>query len=204
PLRFQGQYFDTETGLHYNRYRYYDPQVGRFISKDPIGFAGGLNVYAYAPNPVGWVDPFGLSSCPCERDCEKILADAGLDVDTHSNLTKRNKGTQYDSHHIYQDNTVASVPGYNRNSAIAITLQGRNADRTTRGSQHYNASQAQNNSSSGGLVGSETVVAFKALRSAGIGSHESKCAVLKARGYLGGLGASAGTTTNLPQNRRGR
>ncbi|MQT49932.1 Rhs family protein [Pseudomonas helleri] len=61
PLRFQGQYFDTETGLHYNRYRYYDPQVGRFISKDPIGFAGGLNVYAYAPNPVGWVDPFGLN-----------------------------------------------------------------------------------------------------------------------------------------------
>ncbi|MQT29625.1 RHS repeat domain-containing protein [Pseudomonas helleri] len=61
PLRFQGQYFDTETGLHYNRYRYYDPQVGRFISKDPIGFVGGLNVYAYAPNPVGWVDPFGLA-----------------------------------------------------------------------------------------------------------------------------------------------
>ncbi|WP_314915203.1 RHS repeat-associated core domain-containing protein [Pseudomonas helleri] len=61
PLRFQGQYFDTETGLHYNRYRYYDPQVGRFISKDPIGFAGGLNVYAYAPNSVGWVDPFGLN-----------------------------------------------------------------------------------------------------------------------------------------------
>ena len=61
PLRFQGQYFDTETGLHYNRYRYYDPQVGRFISKDPIGFAGGLNFYAYAPNPVGWVDPFGLN-----------------------------------------------------------------------------------------------------------------------------------------------
>ncbi|MCU1755884.1 RHS repeat domain-containing protein, partial [Pseudomonas helleri] len=64
PLRFQGQYFDTETGLHYNRYRYYDPQVGRFISKDPIGFAGGLNVYAYAPNPVGWVDPFGLAKRP--------------------------------------------------------------------------------------------------------------------------------------------
>ncbi|MQT49930.1 hypothetical protein GHO40_24895 [Pseudomonas helleri] len=67
PLRFQGQYFDTETGLHYNRYRYYDPQVGRFISKDPIGFAGGLNVYAYAPNPGGWVDPLGLMAkitCP--------------------------------------------------------------------------------------------------------------------------------------------
>ncbi|SDQ63374.1 RHS repeat-associated core domain-containing protein [Pseudomonas sp. UC 17F4] len=61
PLRFQGQYFDVETGLHYNRYRYYDPGVGRFVGKDPIGFAGGLNVYAYAPNPVEWVDPLGLA-----------------------------------------------------------------------------------------------------------------------------------------------
>ncbi|NES11940.1 RHS repeat-associated core domain-containing protein, partial [Pseudomonas laurentiana] len=42
PLRFQGQYYDHETGLHYNRYRYYDPLTGRFISKDPIGYAGGL------------------------------------------------------------------------------------------------------------------------------------------------------------------
>ncbi|KMN13393.1 RHS repeat-associated core domain-containing protein, partial [Pseudomonas weihenstephanensis] len=49
PIRFQGQYHDHETGLHYNRYRYYDPRVGRFISKDPISYAGGLNLYAYAP-----------------------------------------------------------------------------------------------------------------------------------------------------------
>ncbi|KMN16875.1 RHS repeat-associated core domain-containing protein, partial [Pseudomonas weihenstephanensis] len=62
PIRFQGQYHDHETGLHYNRYRYYDPRVGRFISKDPISYAGGLNLYAYAPNPTGWVDPLGLSS----------------------------------------------------------------------------------------------------------------------------------------------
>ncbi|WP_339533391.1 RHS repeat-associated core domain-containing protein, partial [Pseudomonas mucidolens] len=68
PLRFQGQYFDIETGLHYNRYRYYDPQVGRFIGKDPIGFAGGLNVYAYAPNPVDWVDPLGLTRCSGDSD----------------------------------------------------------------------------------------------------------------------------------------
>nr|WP_319527521.1 RHS repeat-associated core domain-containing protein [Pseudomonas laurentiana] len=61
PLRFQGQYYDHETGLHYNRYRYYDPLVGRFISKDPIGYAGGLNLYVYAPNPVFWIDPFGLA-----------------------------------------------------------------------------------------------------------------------------------------------
>ena len=77
PLRFQGQYFDTETGLHYNRYRYYDPQVGRFISKDPIGFAGGLNVYAYAPNPVGWVDPFGLARIP--KSVKQKISDENRD-----------------------------------------------------------------------------------------------------------------------------
>ncbi|NHC05065.1 RHS repeat protein [Acinetobacter sp. 187] len=60
-IRFQGQYFDKETDLHYNRHRYYAPNVGRFISKDPIGLLGGHNVYAYAPNPVEWVDPRGLS-----------------------------------------------------------------------------------------------------------------------------------------------
>ncbi|SBT16040.1 Putative deoxyribonuclease RhsC [Marinomonas gallaica] len=60
-LRFQGQYFDEETGLHYNRFRYYDPNCGRFINQDPIGLLGGLNCYQYVPNPVQWVDPLGLS-----------------------------------------------------------------------------------------------------------------------------------------------
>lgn len=62
PIRFQGQYWDEETGLHYNRYRYYDPQTGRFASKDPIGLAGGFNVFEYASNAIEWVDPLGLSA----------------------------------------------------------------------------------------------------------------------------------------------
>lgn len=61
-LRFQGQYFDCETGLHYNRFRYYDPDIGRFISEDPIGLKGGTNTFVYAANPTGWVDPLGLTS----------------------------------------------------------------------------------------------------------------------------------------------
>ncbi|ECG1483879.1 type IV secretion protein Rhs, partial [Salmonella enterica subsp. enterica] len=61
PLRFQGQYFDEESGLHYNRYRYYEPESGRYISADPIGLAGGINLYAYAPNPLSWIDPSGLT-----------------------------------------------------------------------------------------------------------------------------------------------
>ena len=60
-LRFQGQYADAESGLHYNRFRYYDPDVGRFVSQDPIGLAGGINTYQYAPNPLEWIDPLGLT-----------------------------------------------------------------------------------------------------------------------------------------------
>ncbi|EPG2138185.1 RHS repeat-associated core domain-containing protein [Providencia stuartii] len=59
-LRFQGQYFDKETGLLYNTFRYYAPDLGRFTQQDPIGLAGGLNLYQYAPNPLTWVDPRGL------------------------------------------------------------------------------------------------------------------------------------------------
>ncbi|HCD7553912.1 TPA: PAAR domain-containing protein [Citrobacter farmeri] len=61
PLRMPGQYFDDETGLHYNLFRYYAPECGRFISQDPVGLAGGLNLYQYAPNPLRWIDPLGLA-----------------------------------------------------------------------------------------------------------------------------------------------
>jgi RHS repeat-associated protein len=62
-LQFAGREFD-ETGLYYNRARYYDPLLGRFISEDPIGLEGGINLYAYASNdPVQFRDPLGLSSC---------------------------------------------------------------------------------------------------------------------------------------------
>jgi len=64
PLRYAGQYADSETGLHYNLFRYYDPQVGRFIVQDPIGLNGGWNLYQYAPNPLVWIDPTGLSRYP--------------------------------------------------------------------------------------------------------------------------------------------
>ncbi len=62
-LRYQGQYLDRETGLHYNLHRYFAPECGRFIQPDPIGLLGGINLYQYAPNPLGWIDPLGLKSC---------------------------------------------------------------------------------------------------------------------------------------------
>ena len=71
PLRYAGQYADGETGLHYNLFRYYDPQVGRFIVQDPIGLNGGWNLYQYAPNPSGWIDPPGLSTCSSKDSYEQ-------------------------------------------------------------------------------------------------------------------------------------
>lgn len=60
-VRHLGQVADVETGLVYNRFRYYDPEIGRYISPDPIGLLGGFNEYAYVPNPIEWNDPLGLS-----------------------------------------------------------------------------------------------------------------------------------------------
>jgi RHS repeat-associated protein len=62
-LRYPGQYYDAETGLHYNWHRYYDPRIGRYITSDPIGLRGGLNTYAYTNNnPLRYIDIFG--TCP--------------------------------------------------------------------------------------------------------------------------------------------
>ena len=78
-IRFQGQYFDNETGLHYNRFRYYHPATGRFINQDPVGLVGGVNLYQYAPNPTGWTDPLGLTPEPddCPKSIGQRLRDAG-------------------------------------------------------------------------------------------------------------------------------
>src|SRR5207253_8617739 len=67
------QYFDAESGLHYNRHRYYTPDNGRYLTPDPSKLAGGLNAYQYTPNPTGWVDPLGLNTCPGAEGCQPSM-----------------------------------------------------------------------------------------------------------------------------------
>ncbi|MEV0639675.1 RHS repeat-associated core domain-containing protein [Streptomyces sp. NPDC050619] len=78
PLRFPGQYFDDETGLHYNVHRYYEPGTARYLSPDPLGRTPGPNHYAYVKNPLQWKDPLGLKA-PCMVDLFHGTTGAGAD-----------------------------------------------------------------------------------------------------------------------------
>ncbi|WP_229015788.1 RHS repeat domain-containing protein [Photorhabdus bodei] len=94
-LRFCGQYADPESGLCYNRFRYYDNETGQYLSTDPLGLAGGVNPYSYVHNPTGWIDPLGLTGC---SDPKK------WDIDSYGNLRDSVKGKNLalDSHHVGQ------------------------------------------------------------------------------------------------------
>ena len=77
PLRLQGQYHDAETLFYYNRYRYFDPEIGQFINQDPIGLSGGIHPYKFAANTISWIDPLGLSAW---NDFQRALSRVGISV----------------------------------------------------------------------------------------------------------------------------
>jgi RHS repeat-associated protein len=74
PWRWPGQYEDHEADSHYNRFRWYDSDVGRYISQDPIGLDGDLAQYSYTHDPIEWIDPYGLTFT-CNRGSRKFSLD---------------------------------------------------------------------------------------------------------------------------------
>ncbi|QEY26160.1 DUF6531 domain-containing protein [Neisseria zalophi] len=89
PFRLQNQYCDTETGLHYNFFRYYEPDCGRFVNQDPIGLLGGNNLYQFAFNTQNWLDTLGLSAVWMT----KLMR----------NMLKSKKPVTYQGRTVYQD-----------------------------------------------------------------------------------------------------
>ncbi|WP_147105077.1 RHS repeat-associated core domain-containing protein [Tateyamaria sp. syn59] len=115
PIRFPGQWHDAESGLHYNRFRYYDPNVGQYLSIDPLGASAGTRAHGYVSNPLHWIDPLGLqrnfpASMPPRAGFERhhiipfhlrtrpLLRSVGFDIDSQLNL-------------MYLPRTCASVSG---------------------------------------------------------------------------------------------
>jgi RHS repeat-associated protein len=99
PFRLTGQYADPETGLHYNRHRYYHPLAGRFLTMDPIGFAGQWNLYQFAPNAIGFNDPFGLmcGNVGCPDHVVYALVNAAGRVD-YVGITMQSPQTRCNQH----------------------------------------------------------------------------------------------------------
>lgn len=121
PFRYQGQYEDTETGLYYNRFRYYDPETGSYISQDPIGLEGGSRLYSYVQDPTLWTDPFGLN---------QIFANQG-DIGEYGKLRQILGGGQ--AHHLNQDAAFREVIP----SAKGIAVKLRGNAFTQKRSNHY-------------------------------------------------------------------
>jgi RHS repeat-associated protein len=115
PIRLQGQYADAETGLSYNRHRYFCPHAGQFVSKDPIAIDGGLNIYSNGSNSLSWIDPTGLTS-----------------VQPYDIVTYGTKQSGLEMHHGILDVWAShNVPGYvsraSHNPAIALSADEHSA-----------------------------------------------------------------------------
>ncbi|WP_232486903.1 RHS repeat-associated core domain-containing protein, partial [Pectobacterium parmentieri] len=101
-------------GLHYNLFRYYDPTVGRFTTQDPIGLAGGINLYQYAPNPLSWIDPLGLTCKSTKRknsSGDEVTRRYVKDQDGLLNEAEKAAGGNLDAFNNYKPDWYKSSDG---------------------------------------------------------------------------------------------
>jgi len=197
PVRLQGQYCDVESGLHYNRYRYFDPDTGSFISQDPIGLFGGKNPYRFAPNIFGWTDPFGLrvrpgGACTLDSGLHGELSPGVNRAPGHTN-TRGDNFVQ--SHHPVQNEWAEhNITGYRRDAAPAILLP------SASGMSHAQVSAAQRalrrtlSTLPGGKWGSTSLadefrIGYRQMIDAGVPEGAARSAVRKSFKYFTGLGA---------------
>ncbi|MFP1814092.1 RHS repeat-associated core domain-containing protein, partial [Lonsdalea quercina] len=126
-LRYQGQIYDAETGLYYNRHRYYDADSGQYISPDPIGLAGGLRPQGYVHNPLEWVDPFGLdkkgSKSKLEESSDTAFDSAKSSVSDWTPKDKHMEGSTAKRAAQFNTNDVEDVRGIVRESLNSPNAQ---------------------------------------------------------------------------------
>ena len=133
PLRFPGQYADHETGLHYNRHRYYNPTTARYTTPDPLGLTPAPDPHNYTPNPTRWTDPLGLTPCRAYRGAQsgqspsmaaqpkEFRVTAGGEVkDTHGVSVFDNPHSVVDRGYVPHEIDLNSVP-----SELQIIQRGR-------------------------------------------------------------------------------
>lgn len=118
PFRYQGQYLDTETGLAYNRFRYYSPETGAYISQNPIRLEAGLtNLYAYVHDVNSWVDPLGLS------ELVKLVNEAHLLLDPRAQRSKTTAIGIGQDGKMYIASSDELVPKVQRDWAISKDIE---------------------------------------------------------------------------------
>ncbi|MGK5642324.1 RHS repeat-associated core domain-containing protein, partial [Streptomyces sp. URMC 126] len=116
PLRFPGQYYDLESGLHYNYHRHYDPETARYTAPDPLGLAPAPNHIGYVCNPHIWTDPYGLAPCPNEIAL-------GIRKEGLREFAERNNFTHFlDDHFTWEAEVRAAA--HNGNVRLHISLDG--------------------------------------------------------------------------------
>ncbi|MET9699545.1 putative T7SS-secreted protein [Streptomyces sp. NPDC006529] len=121
PLRFPGQYFDPESGLHYNFFRHYDPETARYLSTDPLGLAPAPNPSTYVHNPLTWCDPLGLAPdyTPLR---EGYSSQPGFEKDPyHSDVVDRRRANMRDLYGI-KDHDANAMIGANGTQITSKTL----------------------------------------------------------------------------------